>query len=72
MQQENSIERQVVILTRICDNQAQKIENLEDALFELLSLFNTREDSSDIENILKTFLHNSNLFRKKEKYTHPI
>lgn len=72
MQQENPIERKVAILQRICDNQAQKIENLEDTLFELLSLFNVREGSPKIDNILQTFLHNSNLFRNKEKCSYPI
>ncbi len=72
MQPENTIERKFAILQRTCDNQSQKIEILEDTLFELLSLFIVREESPEIDNILQTFLHNSNLFRNKEKLSYPI
>lgn len=67
MQPETNIEEQVSFLTRLCDNQSQKIDNLEDVIFEMLSLFQKRDGSPEIEHILKTYLHNCNLFRKKEK-----
>ena len=62
------LETQVYNLTKTCDNQAKKIENLEDALYQLLTLLNKSEKSDksqELYDLLQTYVHKCNLLTKK-------
>jgi hypothetical protein len=62
------LETQVYNLTKTCDNQAKKIENLEDSLYHLLGLLNKSENSDksqEIDELIKIYVHNCNLYSKK-------
>lgn len=62
------LECQVYILTKTCDKQAKKIENLEDALYQLLTLLNKSEKSDksqELYDLLQTYVHKCNLLTKK-------
>ena len=61
------LERQVFNLNKTCDKQATKSEHLEDALYGLLMILNETNKSEHMDELIKTYIHNCNLFSKKDK-----
>lgn len=59
------LETQVFNLTKTCDKQATKIEILEDTLYGLLMILNESNKSENMDELIKTYIHNCNLFSKK-------
>jgi hypothetical protein len=52
--------------SEVCDIQSKRIENLENALYNLLIFLGQNDSSEKMEQIIDTYIHNCNLFSKRE------